>query len=270
MQLVRAKFDWYQSTVCESDPERSGLVDCLLRAWDLSDWVPAKNFNGYTHGGAIVRGEQTLCHLTWGGQPGINCKSTSDESPVLEHALRLARFDHRPTRVDACLDLVEPGLFDCLAELLIEFAVNNRISICQQGDWIRGQARTLYLGSKLSPVRMCVYEKGFEQGGGASLDWVRIEVRVRPKTARRKDVASWTPSQVMSSGFAHDALKHCGLELHHERAAVGSVWRPDDEGRARAALLKQWGNIMKKWADDAGSWEAFGVQVGIKLEEIHD
>ncbi|WP_311058161.1 hypothetical protein, partial [Pseudomonas aeruginosa] len=65
MLAQAAKFDWYQSTVQASDPQACGLVDALQQAWELTDWVPAKNLNGYTYGGAIVRGETTLAHLCW-------------------------------------------------------------------------------------------------------------------------------------------------------------------------------------------------------------
>ncbi|MFO5615250.1 replication initiation factor domain-containing protein, partial [Klebsiella pneumoniae] len=74
--------------------------------------------------------------------------------------------DYPATRAHACVAWVEEGPFDSLSAHLIAYAKDNGISINQQGDWARGQARTLYLGSPQSPVRICLYEKGYEQGGG--------------------------------------------------------------------------------------------------------
>jgi hypothetical protein len=253
-----AKFDWYQSTVAASDPQDCGLVDHLLKAWPLSDYTPGKNLNGYHRGAYIKRGDRVLCHICWGGQPGINLKTTSDESPVLAEALRTFRIPHAPTRVDSCVDWVEEGLFDSIAAHLIQFAQDNRLKISQQGDWVRGMGRTLYLGSPDSPVRLVLYEKGYEQGGGAPLDWVRLEARIRPKSAHRPMVANWDASDVFRSQWLPDALQALGWDDIHGRASLGTVWRKSDEERARAALMKQYGAILAKWAADSGGWDSFG------------
>lgn len=252
-----ARWDWYQSTVWVQDPQESGLVSALLAAWPMSDWAPAKNLNGYHFGGQIKRGNRTLCHLCWGGQAGVNCKSSSDESPILAEALRQFGKDHSPTRVDACEDWHEEGLFDSVSGLLIEYATENRIAINQQGDWIRGEARTLYLGSKDSPVRLVLYEKGYEQGGNAPLDWVRLEVRVRPKREHRAAVSTWLPSHAFEAGWVPKALECLGWD-HLGKRTVGTVWRQSDAERARLALVKQYGAVMSAWAAETGGWNAFG------------
>lgn len=255
-----ARWDWYQSTVMVADPQQSGLVDVLLEAWPLSDWAPAKNLNGYLYGGQIKRGDRTLCHVCWGGQAGVNCKSTSDESPTLADALQRFGRPHLPTRVDTCVDWHQTGLFDSMTAALIQFAQDNRLAINQQGDWVRGEARTLYIGSKDSPVRLVVYEKGYEQGGDAPKDWVRLEVRVRPKRQHRATVAAWHAGQALCAGWVPRALQCIGWD-HLESQAVGTVWRRSDADRARAALLKQYGAIMAQWAEDVGGWELFGGAV---------
>jgi len=258
MLTRNTRFDWYQTTVLVQCPQESGLVDALLKAWPLSDWGPARNLNGYAYGGAIVRGDRVLCHLCWGGQAGVNCKTTSDESPVLAEALRAFGKTHLPTRIDSCIDWQEEGLFDSLSGALIDYAKQNRLSINQQGDWIRGQARTLYVGSKDSPVRLVLYEKGYEQGGSAPLDWVRLEVRLRPKREWRSAVATWDADTVFCAGWVPGALKALGWD-DLQRRSVGTVWKRSDDERARLALLKQYGAVMARWADEAGGWSSFGV-----------
>lgn len=255
-----ARFDWYQSTVMVKCPQDSGLVDVLLKAWPLSDWAPARNLNGYTRGGAIVRGNRILCHVCWGGQVGVNCKSTSDESPALSNALREFAKPHLPTRIDSCVDWCEPGLFDSLSAELIRYAQENRLSINQQGDWVRGEARTLYVGSKDSPVRLVLYEKGYEQGGSAPLDWVRLEVRIRPKKDWRRIVSRWSADEVFCAGWVPGALKALGWDDLSKRS-IGTVWKAGDAERARTALCSQYGNTILSWLGETESPEELGVAI---------
>lgn len=262
-----ARWDWYQSTVLVADPQESGLVDALLQAWPLSDWAPARNLNGYLYGGQIRRGDRTLCHVCWGGQTGVNCKSTSDESPTLAAALRSFGKQHMPTRVDTCEDWQEDDLFNSLSAALIEYAKENRLAINQQGDWVRGEARTLYLGSKDSPVRLVLYEKGYEQGGGSPLNWVRLEVRVRPKREHRAAVSTWEPGHAFCAAWVPDALQCIGWD-HLEKRSVGTVWKRSDVERARYALLKQYGAIMAHWASEVGSWEELGPVISTAITEL--
>lgn len=266
MLTRNVRFDWYQTTVLVQCPQESGLVDALLKAWPLSDWGPARNLNGYAYGGAILRGDRILCHLCWGGQTGVNCKTTSDESPVLAEALRQFRKPHLPTRIDSCIDWQEEGLFDSLSGALIDYAKQNRLSINQQGDWIRGQARTLYVGSKDSPVRLVLYEKGYQQGGSAPLDWVRLEVRVRPKREWRSAVSSWDAETVFCAGWVPGALQALGWD-DLQRRSVGTVWKRSDDERARLALLKQYGAVMARWANETGGWASFG---GVLEQAVSD
>ena len=264
----QSRWDWYQSTVEVENPSVSGLVDCLLKHWEFSDFAPAKNLNGYLYGGAIQRGGRILCHLCWGGQAGVNCKTTSDESPVLAEALADFGVSHRPTRVDSCLDWQEEGLFDSLAASLIAFAqIGKGLSINQQGDWARGIARTLYIGSTTSPARLVLYEKGYEQGGDAPTDWVRLEARIRPNKQHRDEVSRWKPEHAFSASWIADASKYIMLD-QLEKRAVGTVWKKSDDERARYALLNQYGPTLAKWAVEVGGWEALGKALGVALDPV--
>ena len=264
----QSKWDWYQTTVAVEDPGSSGLVNCLLRAWEFSDFVPAKNLNGYHYGGQITRGDRVLCHLCWGGQPGVNLKTTSDESHVLASAMADFGVEHLPTRVDSCLDWEEDGLFDSLATALIQFAqLGKGLAINQQGDWTRGIGRTLYLGSPSSPVRLVLYEKGYEQGGDAPLNWVRLEARVRPKKEHRAEVASWSPEHAFAAGWIAAACKHIGLD-DLEKRAVGTIWKRTDDEKTRWAMLRQYGSALRKWlAECGGDREEFGRRLADALTQ---
>lgn len=256
------RFDYYQATVQAPDPSFAGLLDHLMAAWELVDFVPTGAKHGYLRGGKIVRGSTDLCTVWWGGNPGVNVHTSSDQAPVLASALKTLGLPFGVSRVDSCLDWFEDGCFESLSGHLIKFAQDNRIMINQQGDWVRGQARTLYLGSPTSTARICLYEKGYEQrakhGGEAPLNWVRLEVRVRPKGAHKIAVSAWEPRDVFAAGWVADALAVLDLDIGEKRS-VGTLWKPSDTDRARAAMIVQYGATMSLWAEEIGSWGEFGV-----------
>lgn len=260
-----AKWDWYSSTIQGvNDPRDCGLVDFLLARYPLSDWAPAKNFNGYTFGGQIIRGDHKLVHVLWGKNPGVNCLATSSDAPALVDALRAFGLPHKPARMDACEDWHEDGLFDSMSGGLIKFAMDNRLAIEQQGDWVRGESRTLYVGSKASPVYLCLYEKGYEQGGDAPRNWVRLEVRVKPAKQHKLACSLWEPEHCFAAQWVPQALVALGW-AQLQRRTIGTVWRQSDDDRARAAFLRQYGATISRWVDELGSWEALGpaIQAGI-------
>jgi hypothetical protein len=260
--LSCAKWDWYQTSVWVSDPQVSGLVDVLLRAWPMSDWEPARPLNlVYQYGGAIMRGQVELCRLSWGGQPGVNCKTSSSESGTLQRAIARFGQPHAPTRLDACVDWVEPGLFESVSNALRQFALGKRLSISMMGDWERNEGRSLYLGGKTSIVQVCLYEKGAEQrakgASGAPKDWVRLEVRLgNMKRKDRDKLADWAdPAQVFGVGWMADACKAIGFE-ELKQHALGTVWRRSDEERAFHALVHQYGPLLKRMAQGSSEgWD---------------
>jgi len=262
-----SRFDWYQATVYVQDPSYAGLADRLVRAWDLADLAPDRGMHGYLHGAKVVRGDRTLCRVWWGGNPGVNITASGEEAPVLAELLRRLGLSYGVTRADVCCDWVEEGLFESLAGHLIAFAQDKNIAINQQGDWVRGQARTIYLGSPQSPIRLVLYEKGYEQGGDAPREWVRLEVRVKPRREHRIPVGQWDPGHFFMCGWVADALAALGWD-QLEKRAVGTVWRKSDDERSRAALLRQYGAVMERWASEVGGWDALGAEMKVRLEVL--
>jgi len=264
-----ARWDWYQATVHGLDV--GVVVSALQRHHDLSDVVPDRGKNGYTHGAAIRRGEHTLARVWWGGNTGVHVIGTGEDAPAVREVLDGLPTMHpaQPTRVDACEDWKgDPTLFDRLSAALIGYAREHGISINQQGDWVRGEARTLYLGSKHSVTRLVLYEKGYEQGPGADLTWVRLEVRVRPAKWARDMVARWAPGEAFgASQWLCEALECIGWD-HLQKQACGTVWRPSDEHRARAALVRQYGATLGRWMDEAGGLDAWWAEFQALAESL--
>lgn len=262
------KFDWYATTIQDvSDPQACGLVDHLLRFYDLSDWGPDKNLNGYERGGQIFRGEHKLCRLMWGGNSGIACLATGSDSPALVEALRSFGMPHKPSRIDSCVDWYEDGLFDRMSSVLIQFARDNRLQLDHMGDWTRGEKRTLYIGSKSSPVYLCLYEKGHQMGLDAPKNWVRLEVRAKPANQHRAMAAAWGPKDIFCLSWIPKALVLLGWQSL-ERKAIGTIWRAPDDLRSRAALIRQYGPTMAKWAAELGSWEALGPAIQEAIDDL--
>lgn len=261
-----AEWDWYQASVFDASPET--IASELVRGFDLSDLRPARGQNGYEQAAQVVRGDEVLASLFWGGNDGVNVKGTGERSAVVKSVLD--NWEHFPTRVDAREDWSEDGLFDRLSRCLLDFAVQSNIAVNQQGDWERGKARTLYLGSPSSVGRLVLYEKGYEVGGGAPLNWVRLEARCRPKKNARLSVSKWLPAETFGcTAWMARALVSIGWD-HLSPKSVGTVWRAADSSRARRALLKQYGSTLVDWAEELGGFVELGYQIEMELTNVSE
>jgi hypothetical protein len=259
------RFDWYEVTLDQGADE---VLAALVRGLELASVEPMRADNGYLHAARVyrIRGE-ALAQVLWGGNPGTHVRiggaSTDEVVPVLREAFPA----HRVTRVDVATDFEAPGFFADVTRPLIEFAVREGLRLDHRGDWERGEARTLYIGSEQSPVRLVVYEKGYEQGQGDTRpDWVRIEARVRPQggTARAR-FAALSPVEVMGSAWLPRALDAIDW-LRVEAVQVGKGYRRTESERARSWLVLQYGRILAEWRDQAGSWESVGSELGKLIE----
>lgn len=261
---MESTFDWYQTTVLEQDPYENWLAEEFRKyCGDGYIWRGCSPVNGYKNGGTVrtPENEESIAKFYWGGNPWVNIKATGKHAPLLASFLSLdsslCKFPHRPTRVDSCLDWDEPDRFNSMAQALMRFAVGSKIKVNQQGDWVRGEARTLYLGSRQSAQQLVLYEKGYEQGGLASLDWVRLEARVYPKKQSREMVSAWGANDVFSAGWFPAALAAVSGFVSMESKTISTVWTPADKARSRRALAKQYGRVIRQWQDEAGSPDAF-------------
>lgn len=261
------RFDWYEVTI---DQPADAVLGALVQGLDLASVMPTRADNGYLHAARVFRQEgQDLARVLWGGNPGTHVRiggATTDEVvPVLREAFPV----HRVTRADVSADFEAPQFFQDVTQSLIEFAVREGLSLDHRGDWERGQGRTLYLGSINSPVRLVVYEKGYEQGQGDSRpNWVRIEARIKPQggPARHK-LATLSPKECMGSAWLPRALE--ALEwLHVEAVAIGKGYRVPDGERARSYLCMQYGKVLTAWADELGSWEVLGQELHKRIQGL--
>lgn len=195
------RFDWYQATLSqEVEP-----LQALRWASFLGESRPMKAINGYAQ--AHDFGQLKILYGGHSGKYGVHVIiHGGDACHQIVDALRAQFPDHRPTRIDVCLDFRADKAWDTLALLGRRAARKYDIQTTTQGDWLEGKrGRTLYIGGRQSIFRARIYEKGHELRSkgkvpDAPLDWVRVEFQVRPPRHNRALCATMTADQVAQSG----------------------------------------------------------------------
>lgn len=262
-----AAFDQYNCTFHERDPLE--VIRAIEQAEPFALITPDRPKSGYQVGQVFTHGGEAMARVWWQGNPGVHVRVHGGNAERLAPVLR-ALGGHLVTRVDSREDWIEAGLFDKLAAALIAYAEAHGITINQQGDWVRGQGRTLYLGSRTSPVMLRLYEKGYQIGieRGGDPNHVRLEVEVKPKGEEaRLAVSRWTAGECFgASRWVVEALKTIGWD-HLQAQSIGSVYRPSDDERARLAVQRQYGQVLRRWFDESGDLAVFAAEL-LELAEV--
>jgi hypothetical protein len=272
-----ARFDWYQAT---ARVELAELKACLRDLAPSGQWEPMKKApHGYAFGERLVDVDGAACMVWYGGTHAYPHAVISGElaQPGSE-LLRAEIPQHYVTRLDPCIDYAEPGAYDRLQALALGVAKDSGIKVGTAGDHLLTfKGRTLYLGAPSSHTRLRLYDKAEELRQKFALDPVRLaavpqelarfECQVRPQTTESKAAAALLdPLSVMGSAKWMRTLMQLvgGIEL--EPFQAGKVWRQSDDTRAYAALLAQYGGLIKRLAADSG-WECLGLQMRDDLAE---
>lgn len=267
-------FDWYQAGVVDS-PDY--ILGHLRDAFDIADVERATPRNGYEHAAKIARGSRTLCEALWGGNTGdrVMVVGTGSNASPVASLVRSEWPDHHLIRADVAEDYDEPDAFEILSAMMLRIADTHRLKVTHYGDWHRGESgRTLYVGSRQSPVMARLYEKGLEQRAkgyspNASADWVRLEVEVKPKRAdARKHLATLEPDDFMACSPWTREVARCLFETSLEAiTGLGTIKRMSDDDRALSALVKQYGGLLGRLRDSEGSWDSLGRLLGRLVDE---
>jgi DNA relaxase NicK len=129
------------------------------------------------------------------------------------------------------------------------------------GDWHRGTARTLALGSRASPFYLRIYE--FKQKHGWGHD-VRFELEVKVKPAHRLRIASMSLADIVGlHGLSADILREVGVDV--QRAPLNQERRPPSSLEADLAWLSSqcWPAMCRVAAahggDVAAAWVAIAA-----------
>lgn len=251
------KFDQYNCTFHTTDPGK--IIKAISRIFPFALITPDRPKNGYLTGHVVTQGGDAVCRVWWEGNPGVHVICHSHYADKLAPVLR-ALGDHELTRADACLDLCEEGYFDSLTAYAIEFAKAHKLTLNYQGDWARGQSRTLYVGSRTSTYMLRIYEKGWKEGG--DINWFRVEAEAKPKGEEmRKRASGMTAAELFwSSKWASELFSGFGWDKMLSKS-IGTVYRPSDDERARLAIRKQYRQILQRWFDETGDPSVFAAEL---------
>jgi hypothetical protein len=272
-----AAFDWYQATV-------PAPVDDVLEALsDLASGLQVGHERGaHGYGSAACLGsaaEGVVARVWHGGSHDYPHAVLSGEwaQPGAE-LIRAAFPEHRVSRLDVREDYAEVDAFDRIQTHLVDAARRHRLKVCTAGDHlVTKMGRTVYLGAPSSSVRLRLYDKAAEMrariapGDVVRLSAVpeclsRLEAQIRPaSSAAKARFASIEPVEALGCAkWMREVWRAvAGLEL--QPVQVGRGYRQADDERAYRYLLAQYGGVLRRMRNDAGSWECVGLQIGQDL-----
>lgn len=274
--LDRAFFDWYQATV--KDVDIGSFLDSCSKFYEC-DVVSTKPDTPYEMGYHLVRGEVKFLKVSHGGvNEGIFAKASGHNAPIFSEFLRSKYPNHSVSRADSAIDFDDPEAFNLLKTQAEYIAGKYRIKYNTLGDWrsdgVRQGGRTIQLGSRKSPVFIRIYEKGHEQleklnDTSASLNWVRVELELKPGTKDSKIFLSHMPPREIFS--VNDWVKELTLTMgDHDIIPIkfGTAHKKSDLHRSYSHMVKQYGQTIEKIVNDSlnGDWSLLSeyIQTSIK------
>ena len=259
--LEPAEWDYYRATIKENH-FTDDFCKLLVDAFGSAKPEETKGFYGYDEGlSLLVSGDRALT-VYKGGNAGTVClEASSVYSSKLRAVLLLSGVPFRPSRADACLDYDEEGLSQALFDFGLWFAVKHDLKIEQRGDWERGHERTLYIGSRSSPVFLRIYEKGHKSisdgDDTASPNWVRVEVECKPDRKRREAFSQLEASDLFRAGWVSDFMGALFVQ-NIARVPIGYQRSITTDARQKRWLAKAGRKIMLGWMDEFSSPEEWG------------
>lgn len=275
-----ASFDWYQGTVASEVPPLMGALESV--ADGAPKWEPmARAPHGYAAGAKLSDSDGQVAMVWWGGHHPLPHVVSSGASAIVVSRLLRERFPgaHNVSRADVCIDYADSGAYERLQALALGVASERGIKVGTAGDHLLTmKGRTLYLGAPSSHTRLRLYDKAEELRGKFAGDprrladvpaeLARLECQVRPQTKEAKAAAAVAEPMVLmgAAAWMRQLMRQVAdIELHPFEAA--RPWRQADDDRAYSHLLGQYGAMLKRIADDLGSWDCLGRQIGDDLAE---
>lgn len=259
----RPRWDWYQASTPLVSPGE--LIDSLSR--DLGgEPLGTKPVNGYAQAVEIRRDDRRTALVLWGGfNPDPHVMATGQDAEPFAHALRSLTLQHRVSRADVCVDIDAPGAFDTLCTALRAVALQTGLAMQLISDPDRPErGRTLYVGSPKSRGFVRLYEKG-KKDDPSRPDWVRFEVQLKPnEPALRSHLAALAPLDAL--GMVKWVRAFVGAQFDFASAAAPvRLENVGDDERAEAAMVNQYGRLMRRRAQREGGWEAYAAVLGRRV-----
>ena len=271
---MSARFDAYTATMRGHKPD--DLAQLLFDQVGIAgQWSKGRGFHQFGERlAAKTQGGHEVGAVSFGGKQGdlLMIEVKGEHTPAVVDALR-ARFEHKVTRVDSCADFDAPGVFARLYKACRTVKKAHRVLGGKAGDWedYPEKGRTLYLGSKASPCRARLYEKGLqpEYAHLSKPNWVRLEAQIRPKGKEAGAVFSTLSAvDVWGAGRWTRDLAAQVLQAHVDPHPAGTVYRLSDNETKLRWKCKQYGPAMMELAAELGSWECLGLTLRDTLAEL--
>lgn len=236
------KFDWYQASV----PVPVSVLEHSLIYVLEDEWGIGKSVNGFEN---CLEGQITGVKLLHGGvNPDPFVIGSGRQAPAVASYLRDSFPKHKVSRVDVAVDVNEPGSFDQFAASIGSIARRGGVDINFHGDpdISSRKGRTWYYGSKHSDVRICLYEKGLKaiKDGDANADpnWVRCELRVRPRKGRKLVAARSAPCEFWGFSRWTNSVAETVLDSVVPFVPDESIRQAEVE-RSFDCMLEQYGKV---------------------------
>jgi hypothetical protein len=261
-QMVR--FDAYTATMRGVKSDDLGQI-LFNQAGAGCELARGRGFHRFGERLAFKRNGFEVGSISTGGSHGdlVMFEVKGEHTPAAVEALR-ARFPHKVTRVDSCADFDAPRAFSRLYRACRAVKKAHRVLGGKAGDWedFPEKGRTLYLGSKSSPNRARLYEKGLqtEYQHLSRPDWVRLEVQIRPKGQEAgAEFSTLDALGVWGAGRWTRDLAAQVLREHVDPHPSGTTYRLTDSETAMRWMCKQYGSHLVQMAEDLGGWECVGL-----------
>lgn len=245
---------------------------CTFRMQQISSiiggtWEHQKRgLNGYGIRFNLERDGEVVCMALTDGSGDAagshQIESQGHFSPEVKSALDQVLGKYNTARRDTCFDILdEPGypLFEQMADVGRQMAREKRMKYDQigQGWLVPGETRTIYLGSRNSPVMIRIYTRGLKTLAEGGIDdplRIRVEVEVKPGKAHQKaHLTTLSDEQLFGcAGWAKEFMDRLGV-LGIERQKIGTVWKLSDKQKVFAHLVKQYGVLILDIIDRSGA-----------------
>lgn len=272
-----ARFDWYSCTI---DEDAFVVLSTVAADYPLSEIRPVRAMNGYSEAYGLFESsasQKPFVRVMYGGD-SVGRRTFVSVSGYRSHGVASVVRKHFPghyvTRMDSAVDFDGVGTWESLYSLALEVADQYGISVQHYGDFHRGEGgRTLYVGSRSSVVRLCIYEKGIERNlaentSRHSRDWVRAELRVNPKNdlaklahANTEAMDAWGCSK-FSASFARRSLE-IDLDVI---TGNGTLRKVSDHDRALAYMFAQYAKALLCKRSEYANVEDFNAYMHAQID----
>lgn len=251
---VPVVFDWYAASFPGVDADE--FIGEFLSGHDQASVAPyVGKTHGYERGYRIVRGDEVLASVLWGGNQDapLNAWSTGARSRGFSEWVRGRFPGHYMTRGDAAIDVNREGAWSEMEGLFFDLKNDfPKVQTSVVGDLFGGRKGvTFYLGSVKSEARMRFYQKGLQQPEAGQPHHVRAEYSVKPKGMLRYGFASAPAASLWSySPLSRAAFER--LKGFDPGEVVRETARRTELEKRLSACSRQYGRTIQELRDLLG------------------